>query len=276
MQSLSIMDPTYLTMLCDVLGGDNALLDAEIHALLIEANIDDVNPGINRRKRLFNALVAKQEQDQSAENVVKFINTVTRHMKSSRSKPYFEVFRDELNSALAFWGFMVDEKGDMSAVDVNKVTQKAMDITERVKTFRYIMTRRNLHPDVLSACNRDFLTEENYYPVVRKGVRIMADKLTMKAGLPSVGPEIADQAFSMAWQGWPILAMNDLKTPEEVTQQYAIMHLMRGVLLMFYDERTRQERPGWLMSQQEALELLGIVSFCCTKIDASVQKAAPR
>lgn len=276
MQSMSIMDPTYLTMLCDVLGGDNALLDAEIHSLLMAAKIDDVNPGINRRKRLFNALVAQQEHDGSSENVVKFINTVTQHMKSSRSKPYFEVFREELNSALAFWGYSVNEKGEIAAVDVNKMTQKAMDITERVKTFRYIMTRRNLHPDILPACDREFLTEENYYPVVRKGVRIMADKLTAKAGLPSVGPEIADQAFSMAWQGWPILALNDLKTQQEITQQYAIMHLMRGVLLMFYDERTRQERPGWVMAQQEALELLGIVSYCCAKIDAATQKVAPQ
>jgi uncharacterized protein (TIGR02391 family) len=270
------MDPTYLTMLCDVLGGDNALLDTEIHTLLMTVKIEDINPGINRRKRLYNALVAQQEQDGNAQNVIKFIVTVTQHIKSSRSKPYFEMYREELNSALAFWGYFVDEKGDMGAVDVNKMTQKAMDITERVKTFKYIMTRRNLHPDILPACEREFLTEENYYPVVRKGVRIMAEKLTTKAGLPSVGPEIADQAFSMAWQGWPILALNDLKTPQEVTQQYAIMHLMRGVLLMFYDERTRQERPGWVMTQQDALELLGIVSFCCAKIDGATQKMAPR
>jgi len=268
---MSVIDPTYLTLLCDVLGGDNALLDTELHQLMIDAQVSDITPGINRRQRLYNALWAQQEQDKSSDNVFKFLNTATQHMKSSRSQPYFEKFRGELNSALAFWGFTVDETANITAVDITKMTQAAMDITERVKTFRYIMTRRNLHPDILPACDREFLMEENYYPVVRKGVRIMADKLTAKAGLPSVGPEIADQAFSMVWQGWPILALNDLKSPQEVNQQYAIMQCMRGILLMFYDERTRQERTSWPMTQQEALEVLGLVSFCCAKIDAAVK-----
>ena len=267
------IDRTYLTLLSDVLGGNSALTDHEINPLLAESQIPDVNPGINRRSRIYYALLSQQEKDGSGECVFRFIDKACAHMKLTRSAQPYESFREELNSALAYVGFSLDDNGKLDAVDVTQISKAAIAVEEKVRRFRAALATRNVHPALLSVCTQDVLADPNYHRAALEAMRAMTARLKDKAGLATIGPEIADHAFALIWGGWPILAVSGLRTPEDVSQQYAHLYLMRGLLLMFFDERTRSERPAWPVNEQEALDLIGLISFCCHKIDEAVKIA---
>lgn len=63
-----------LEQVCNVLGDTSTgLTGSEIGRYLLECRIADPNPGMTKRIRLFDALVARQRRDGCANNVCAFI-----------------------------------------------------------------------------------------------------------------------------------------------------------------------------------------------------------
>lgn len=271
MPVIASIDPTYLTMLCDVIGTDNLLNDPELKLLLKACDIDDVSPAISRRRRLFNALFAQQEKDRDADTVSDFLQKTMYHIKHTRGQKAFENCCHELNSVLAYIGYYMNEEGHLAKSDPNQVASLSSQVQERIQVLRKAFNDRNMHADVLGILRPDLLTDSNYFRAVQEAAHVLLVKVKQKAGLASEGPEIAEQAFAMGWHGYPVLAFNGLRTEAEVAEQYGLLCLMKGLFCLFQDEHTRVYRPAWTITEQEAIDILSLISFLNNKVEASVR-----
>jgi uncharacterized protein (TIGR02391 family) len=254
-----------LEAVCLVLGDTaTGLTGTQIGTLLARCGIDDPLPGITKRKRLFEALHAKQKHDTCANNVLAFIQTAMDPARFVGNAESFGTIRDRLNEALAFSGFQLGEDGKLKAVTQAQTLTQAQERAGRLKAE---LTRRKVHSDVLQFCRAELL-QENYFHAVFEATKSVAEKIRAKTGLTGDGAEIVDRAFGI---GAPMLAINTLRSETEQSEQKGFANLLRGMFGTFRNVTAHAPRIIWPISEQDALDLLSLVSYLHRRLDAAPQ-----
>lgn len=103
-----------LEALCKVLG--DAGTGSQIGHLLNSAGVADVNPDYTKWKRLYNALVTRQNLDQAGNRVLAYISRALDPARYvGNSGVYFELL-DRVNAILVFYGLQFREDGSFHRV----------------------------------------------------------------------------------------------------------------------------------------------------------------
>ena len=90
-----------LEALANVLGDtSDGLTGSEIHHFLLVAKIDDVDPAITKRHRLFNAFATFQNKYRCANNIINFVKEVLAPSRYVENKAEFETRRAAVNLSL--------------------------------------------------------------------------------------------------------------------------------------------------------------------------------
>jgi hypothetical protein len=134
-----VIEESIVRSLSDVLGRtEDGLTNKEISELLAAARIPDPTPAptkytyvaINKRDRLFRALVTKQHKDGCGNAVLMFLRKALAPVRFHGSPGTFEAFREEVNIPLAFAGYSVDDAGKIvrkaKAETLSEARQRAM------------------------------------------------------------------------------------------------------------------------------------------------------
>jgi len=192
MTQIPSIQKNILEKACDVLGDtETGLTGSEIGKYLRQCNIVDVNPGMTKRIRLFEALEQKQDKDRCANNIFAFITTVMNPVLHVGHKEYFERKRKELNEVLSFAGYILNNQGQIQEVQAAKTLDEA---EQRADTLKKTLRDRRVHPDVLLFCRAELL-QDNYFHAVFEATKSIADKIRTKSGLVSDGSALVDAAF---------------------------------------------------------------------------------
>ena len=267
MPSISSFDETHLEAICQVLGETaDGLTGSQIGRYLKDCGIPDPLPTHTKRLRLFEALRAKQRQDHCANNVVSFIKKVMSPALFHSDPARYDVFRTRLNSPLAFCGYQVNEKGDVVVITAAKTLNEA---EQRASRLQSELRRRQVHPDVLTFCRAELL-QENYFHAVLEATKSVSDKIRSKSKLPGDAGELAIKAFSLGQAGLPFLAFNSLQTDTEKSEQSGLMNLFVGMFGAFRNATAHAAKIHWNISEQDALDLLTLVSLLHRRLDAAV------
>lgn len=239
------------------------LTGTEIESVLAQCRVVETDPGGTKWKRLFNALVAHQDQKGSANHVVGFIHKAMSPARWMGKRDAFEDLRSELNTALAFVGLHLNERGEV------KHAEKAATIAEaemRADRLRAQLRGRRVHEDVLRFCRAE-LVQENYFHAVLEAVKSVANKIRSLSGLSSDGADLVTDAFSLGKSGMPLLAINPLKTDTEKGEQRGFVNLVVGVFGMVRNPTAHAEKIYWPIGEQDALDILSMVSLVHRKLD---------
>ena len=99
-------------------------------------------------------------------------------------------------------------------------------------------------------------------------------KIRDKTGLTTDGAELVDRAFGLAA---PLLAVNSLQTEPEQSDQKGFANLLKGIFGTFRNVTAHAPRITWKIEEQDALDLLTMVSYLHRRLDAaaSVPKRTP-
>lgn len=265
------LEETRLQAICVVIGDTNeGLTGTQIGQLLQRCGIDDPSPGITKRDRLFDALRARQDRDGCANNVVAFIQTALDPVRFVGNAAGFAAFRDRLNEVLAFSGLHLGEDGKVRAVAHARTLDEAQ---ERAGRLRSELARRKVHHDVLQFCKAELL-QNNYFHAVFEVTKSVAEKIRQRTGLTSDGAELVDDAFGLKS---PLLAINTLRTETEQTEQKGFANLVKGVFGVFRNVTAHAPKITWPIDEQDALDLLSLVSYIHRRLDAAadVPRARP-
>lgn len=260
-------DSQHLEAACQVLADTvHGLTGTQIERLLQEINVADVSPGITKWKRLFNALAMAQNQHQVGNHLIMFINRAMNPVSYARDTGTFAWRRDELNVVLAFSGFYVREDGKVGHADKAATLDAARARAGRLKAA---LENRAVHAEVLNYCRVELL-DENYFHAVFEATKGVAERIRTLSGLNGDGADLVNKAFAGQQ---PILVLGPLITESEKSEQKGFANLLIGLLGAVRNPLAHAPKTNWPMSEQDALDILTLVSLIHRKLDRA-QKAA--
>ena len=112
------------------------------------------------------------------------------------------------------------------------------------------------------------LLQENYFHAVLEAVKGLAERIRQMSGLTADGAELVNQVLSTKA---PILAINSLKTETEVSEQKGIANLLVGLLGAVRNPTAHAPKVTWPMPEQDAMDILALISFVHRKLDVAVK-----
>jgi len=252
------------TILADTATG---LTGSEIGKLLALLNISDPSPEVTKRVRLFHALSNRQSTDRCGNLVAAFIQEAMNPVRHTAHPDWFDGKRQELNRVLAFAGYELGEDGKLRACRPVRTLPEA---EERAGRLVAELSKRGVHADVLRFCRAE-LVQGNCFHAVLEAAKSVAQKVRDKTGLTGDGSELVDEAFGLGKSGMPFLAFNSLRTESEQTEHRGLMNLMKGVFGTFRNPTAHAPKISWDISEQDALDLLTMLSFLHRRLDTAVR-----
>jgi len=241
----------------------DALTHKDLTAMFSECRISEQG-GNPKWERINLALNAKQRADGCGNNVGAFIQAVMNPVRFVNEPVRFEDLRNQLNQILAFAGLQVGIQGKLHAVVAAATIDEAK---EKAGRLRKLLEQRRVHADVLAFCKEE-LVRDNYFHAVFEATKSVADKIRRMSGLHSDGSELVDGAFSLKN---PLLAINSLQTETEQSEHKGFCNLLRGVFGTFRNVTAHAPRIHWKIEEQDALDLLTMVSYLHRRLDRAIK-----
>lgn len=265
MSAIPSLDVNTLQAICDVIGDTGGgLTGSEMGRLLSQQNMPDPEPMITKRHRLFAALSAKQNTDKCANNILAFIQAVMDPVRYVGNPGYFEQRRVELNTILVLRGYEIKENGKIIKVEqVNTL----IEAQKKARNLHIKLSERKVHPEVLRFCQAE-LVADNYFHAVFEATKSVADRIRELTNLTCDGSELIDKALSTKS---PLLAINTLRTETELMEQTGFGMLLKGIFGTFRNVTAHAPKINWQISEDDALDLLTMVSFAHRKLDGFVR-----
>ena len=268
MKSVACFRSEDLEAISKILADTNTgLTGVEIGHTLAKCQVPDVDSESTKWKRLYNAFVVEQNKKHYGNHVVAFIHKAMNPVRHAHSHAYFESKCQELNKVLAFSGLQLGEDGKLRNISRATTISEAEEKADKLKKK---LEDRGVHQDVLKFCKAE-LVQENYFHAVLEATKSVASKVRDKSGLTYDGAELATQAFSLRKTGKPILAINQLLTDTDLSEQKGFMNLLIGLFGTFRNPTAHAEKIYWPISEQDALDILSLVSLVHRKLDKATK-----
>jgi uncharacterized protein (TIGR02391 family) len=253
--------------------GDTAtgLSGSEIARLLGSLSFSDPGP-ITKRERLLAAMQDAQMRDGSGRPVARLIESSMDPVNYRGDRSTFEERQHDLNIVLSFAGIRLRDDGKLEAVPAAATLTEA---ERRASKLRSELARRGIAGDVLRFCRPELL-EGNYFHAVFEATKSVAQKLRDRTGLTSDGGTLVAEALGIQGGKTPLLAWNTLVTENEKNEHRGVALMISGVFAYFRNLPAHVPKVGFrTVTEEEALELLTIVSFLHRRLDAAVSTRIP-
>lgn len=239
------------------------LTNTEIHRLLLQAQIEDiVRPGemLSKHQRLYNAFVREIDAHHCSNNIVAFLQLYLDPARYIGNNDLFDARRQAVNNQLAFEGIEIDETG--KAVALKEKASRLQDIELRVRGLHKKLEQRSVHPAIFAYCRAELIAE-NYFHAVMEAQKGLLQRIRDISGVETDGNRLIEQVFS----GNPILIINSFTTQSEKDEHSGFCNLLKGLCTMFRNPLAHEPKVEWPLSEQDALEILGIISYCHRRLD---------
>lgn len=267
-QSVPPFNQQQLEGIAQILADTNmGLTGTELGHLLKHSKIPDPTPGMTKWKRLFNAFVDFQNKHQVGNHVVKFINEAMNPARHTRAPETFRLWRKGLNPILALCGMEVGDDGKVRRAARAETLDEAV---ARANRLQAALDQRNVQSDVLDSCRAE-IVRENCFHAVLEAMKSITSKIRRLSGLTCDGAELVDGAFALGKTCAPMLAINALHTDTERGEQRGFVSLLKGLYGMIRNPLAHEPKIEWDMSEQDALDILTMISLVHRKLDAAKQ-----
>ncbi|MGC4033237.1 MAG: TIGR02391 family protein [Tepidisphaeraceae bacterium] len=250
---------------------ESGLTGSQIAHLLEDCRIPDTAPTLTKWRRLHNALVEFQIKHGVGNHVVVFITRAMNPANYTAAPKTHEERRIQLNGVLAFCGMAVGEDGKIRRAEVASNLDEALARADRLRS---VLRQRNVHGDVLRYCNAEILAKNYFHPVF-EAMKSITAKIRMLSGLTSDGAELVDQAFQLGKSATPMLAISALDTETLRGEQRGFVSLVKGIYGTIRNPLAHNPKIEWDMTEQDALDILTMISLIHRKLDKAVVFVPP-
>lgn len=246
---------------CKILADtDRGLTGSEIGYILADCRLNDTNPQMTKWKRVFNSLAEAQNKHKVGNHLIMFITRALNPVNYSRDRNTFNWRRNELNTILVFSGYQVKDDGKVHRVTKETTLKGAL---ARANALKHALEDRNIHAEVFKYCQAELL-EDNYFHAVLEAIKGVAERIRNISGLKADGAELINAVFSVKS---PILAINSLGSDTEISEQKGFSNILVGLFGTVRNPTAHAPKIVWPMTEQDALDILSLVSFVHRKLD---------
>jgi len=254
-----------LTHICQQLADTNTgLTGSEIAYVLNQIGVEDTDPNNTKWRRLFNALVHRQNRDQKGNIVLACIAKALAPARYVGLRALYEQKLESVNVILAFKGLRFQDDGKFHTID--KAANLA-DAEARASHLKEDLLKRNLHPELLRFCKAE-LVADNYFHAVLEATKGIAETIRNITGLTSDGAALIDDAFG---GDNPQIKINSFRTDTEQSEQRGFVNLAKGLFGTFRNPTAHAPKIVWQMSEEDALDLFTLASYALRRIDNRVK-----
>lgn len=260
----SAWDHQVVRGVADVLGETaTGLTGTEIGDLLSELKLLDPGPGITKRVRLREALLAGQTASRASNCVIAFITRAMAPVRYRDDPGLRSQRQDALNEVLVYEGLRVGDDGRIwrgaRATTLSEAAQHANNLRAELR-------RRGTQPDVLRYCTTELLTKNAFHAML-EAAKSVFDKLRDRTGLTGDGATLGDAALALGRSGSPRLAINDLATQTERDEQTGLASVIKGLAAMYRNPVAHDPRLRRTITDDELLEFLTMLSMVHRRLD---------
>lgn len=258
-----VLSNAVLENICNLLGDtNNGLTGTQIHDFLVQSNIEDVDCKdvmIAKRKKLLMAFQQFQKLKQCSNNILVFIQNVMSPARFVNDKDKFELWRTKINKQLAFEGLELGEDGKYKGIEkANTIA----DVQIKVKNLKQSLVLRNTHREIFKYCKEELL-QNNYFHAVFEANKGLFERIRELSCLTTDGNKLIEEVFSTN----PILIINDYQSDSEKNEHTGFCNLLKGLCAMFRNTTAHEAKIYWPIEEQDAIEILGIISYCHRRLD---------
>lgn len=252
-----------LEAVCRVLvDTDVGLTGSEIGRTLSDIHVADPSPEMTKWKRLYSALVVRQNRDHSGDRVFAFIASAMEPARYAGRSELYQAMLDDLNVTLSYLGYEIRDDGRFRRC---KPASTLSEAEARAGRMRPLLAQRHVHPDVMAFCRAELLQDDCFHAVL-EACKSVAAKIRDRTGLNSDGAQLAQEAFGGAS---PLLRINRFMTDTERGEQRAFVNLATGLFGTFRNPTAHEARIQWPMTEEDALDLFALASYVHRRIDAA-------
>ncbi|GIP30939.1 TIGR02391 family protein [Paenibacillus sp. J2TS4] len=252
-----------LETLCQIIADTNdGLTGSQIEFYLRASGIVDTDPNFTKWKRLYNALVNKQNESQAGNCVLTFIAKALAPSRFVGKSDFYLGLLERVNTVLLFHGLKFQEDGKFHRV-ASASTLSEAEI--RASKLQETIASRKLHSHLLKFCRAELL-QNNYFHAVLETTKSIASMIREKTGLTSDGATLLDEAFS---GNSPILKINSFITESEKSEQKGFVNLAKGLFGTFRNPTAHSARIEWSLSEEDAVDLFTLASYVLRRIEKS-------
>lgn len=257
------LPPNILEMISNILGDTSqGLTGAELHRFLLQANIKDVSEKetfLAKRKKLFNAFANYQYVNKCSNGILNFIALVLAPSRFVNNQEEHNRLRNAVNQQLAFVGYELKENGQFREIEKASTIS---DVQIKVDNLKQELEKRSAHRDIYKYCNTELL-QNNYFHSVFEANKGLFQRIRDLSGIKTDGNTLIEQVFSSN----PILIINDYRSKSEKDEHAGFCNLLKGLCSMFRNPSAHEPKIYWEISENDALDILGIISYCHRRLD---------
>lgn len=235
----------------------DGLTGSEIAYFLSNSGMADTDPFMTKWKRLYNPFVTNQNSQQCSNSILKFIQTAV-HPTRFTDESEFESKRRLINEALAYSGYELQSNGRFKevtqATTISEAQQRANSMLDTLKC-------RGAHHEIFKYCTAE-LVDKNYFHAVFEAIKGLFERIRILSCINTDGTELVQYVFNH-----PILVINAYQTKQEKDEQKGFEAVLEGICKMFRNPEAHQPKIEWPVSEQDALEILLLISYCHRRLD---------
>ena len=241
----------------------NYMTGSEITKLMYQCGIRDTSGQSTKWRRLDYSFAERQNQDQSPNAILRFVNEAIQPVLYMNEKEKFENFRNDLNQVLLTSGLEVKSDGN---IHFTTVATTIDEVKRRTRNLERLLRQRYVHGNVLKYCKEELL-QENYFHSVFEAAKSLSDRVRELTSLTLDGSELFEKVFKVSN---PYLAINQLATDSQQNQQKGLCKMLCGIHSMVRNVTAHEPRIKWIIDENEAVDILCTISFLHKQLDQCI------
>ena len=235
----------------------DGLTGSEISYFLQQSAINDVAPEITKWKRLYSAFASAQNKDKCSNKILIFVQTVLNPARFTDNQT-FETKRKAINECLSYVGYELQSNGRFrevaAAYTISEAQQRANDLLVNLQM-------RSAHQEIFKYCTTE-LVDKNYFHAVFEACKGLFARIRQLSLVNTDGIKLVEYVFNH-----PVLIINSYKSKQEKDEQKGFGAILEGLCNMFRNPEAHQPKIEWPVSEQDALEILSLISYCHRRLD---------
>ncbi len=235
------------------------LSGTEIQNLLAQVQIVDIEPAITKWKRIFSAFANYQNKSQCSNAILNFIKEALSPAKFVNNQIEFEEKRSLINQQLHFVGYRYNENGTINEITQAKTISEAQLKADNLKSK---LELRETHFEIFKYCKAELISN-NYFHSVFEANKGLFQRIRELSSYSEDGNRLIEYVFSSN----PVLIINNFQTKSEKDEHTGFCNLLKGLCGMFRNTEAHEPKISWNISEQDALEILAMISYCHRRLD---------
>jgi uncharacterized protein (TIGR02391 family) len=269
MASAPIFEPGVIEGVAHALGDTSSgLTGTEIGRLLAQYGLPD--PGeMTKWRRIAASLSDHQAATKTGNGLVIVVKAAMRPVRWAGRETDFSDMVQNLNGVLAFAGLELHKDGEVHRRKTAVTHSDAAVVSRRIRDE---IQRRGGHAEVYRYCAVE-LVADDCFGAVFEASKGLAERIRTMTDLDTDGHQLVQDAFEGSS---PMVAFNSLRTDTERNEQRGIANILKGIFSAFRNPAAHEPRIVWHIREQDALDLLSMISLVHRRLDeAQVLRRSP-